>query len=147
MLNQFGVFYVPQAFARDDNNIPANQSVLVEAKRFAHQTLEAIALNGELYALLADHQPETGVIQIVVTRKEQEIFPRNLAGRGVKGLSNCQTRTTFGAATRQDSTAVLGSHASTEAVGTGAFDGAWLESTFHGVVTWFVHNGPEWPPF
>lgn len=55
MLNQFGVFYVPQAFARDDNNIPTNQSVLVEAKRFAHQTLEAIALNGELYALLADH--------------------------------------------------------------------------------------------
>lgn len=84
MLNQFGVFYVPQAFARDDNNIPTNQSVLVEAKRFAHQTLEAIALNGELYALLADHQPETGVTQIVVTRKEQEIFPRNLAGGGVK---------------------------------------------------------------
>lgn len=57
MLNQFGVFYIPQAFARDDNNIPTNQSFLVEAKRFAHQTLEAIALNGELYALLADHQP------------------------------------------------------------------------------------------
>lgn len=84
MLNQFGVFYITQAFARDDNNIPTNQSVLVEAKRFAHQTLEAIALNGELYALLADHQPETGVIKIVVTRKEQEIFPRNLAGGGVK---------------------------------------------------------------
>ncbi|KRP50762.1 hypothetical protein TU75_11175 [Pseudomonas poae] len=84
MLNQFGVFYIPQAFARDDNNIPTNQSVLVEAKRFAHQTLEAIALNGELYALLADHQPETGMIKIVVTRKEQEIFPRNLAGGGVK---------------------------------------------------------------
>ncbi len=47
-------------------------------------TNEAIALNGELYALLADHQPETGVIKIVVTRKEQEIFPRNLAGGGVK---------------------------------------------------------------
>lgn len=84
MLNQFGVFYIPQAFARDDHNIPTNQSVLVEAKRFAHQTLEAIALNGELDALLADHKPQTGVIKIVVTRKEQEIFPRNLAGRGVE---------------------------------------------------------------
>ncbi len=31
-----------------------------------------------------DNQPETGVIKIVVARKEQEIFPRNLAGRGVK---------------------------------------------------------------
>lgn len=90
MLNQFGVFYIPQAFTRDDNNIPTNQGVLVEAKRFAHQTLEAIALNGELYALFADHQPETGVIQIVVTRKEQEIFPRNLAGGESKTALKCR---------------------------------------------------------
>lgn len=55
MLNQFGVFYVTQTFARDDNDVPTDQRILVEAKRFAHQTFEAIALNGELYALLADH--------------------------------------------------------------------------------------------
>ena len=84
MLNQFGVFYITQAFARDDNNIPTNQSVLVEAKRFAHQTFEAISLNGEFHTLFPDNQPETGVIEIVIARKEQEIFPRNLAGRGVK---------------------------------------------------------------
>ncbi len=90
MLNQFGVFYITQAFARDDNNIPTNQSVLVEAKRFAHQTLEAIALNGELYALLADHQPETGVIKIVVTRKEKEIFPGTLPVGESKTALKCR---------------------------------------------------------
>ena len=84
MLNQFGVFYVPQTFARDDNYVPADQRILVQAKRFAHQTFEAIALDGELYALFPDYQPETGVIKIVIARKEQEVFPRNLAGRGVK---------------------------------------------------------------
>ncbi|ROM92059.1 hypothetical protein BK658_22215 [Pseudomonas brassicacearum] len=84
MLNQFGVFYITQTFARDDNDIPTNQRILVEAKRFAHQTLEAIAFNGELHTLFPDNQPETGVIEIVGACKEQEIFPRNLAGRGVK---------------------------------------------------------------
>ncbi|AJO81612.1 hypothetical protein TO66_31640 [Pseudomonas sp. MRSN 12121] len=84
MLNQFGVFYIAQTFARDDNDVPADQSILVQAKRFTHQTFETIALNGELDALFSDHQPQTGMIKIVVTRKEQEIFPRNLAGRGVK---------------------------------------------------------------
>ncbi|KKX59823.1 hypothetical protein PU99_19615 [Pseudomonas putida] len=84
MLNQFGVFYVTQTFARDDNDVPAGQCILVQPKRFAHQTFEAIALDGELYTLFPDNQPESGVIKIVVARKEQEIFPRNLAGRGVK---------------------------------------------------------------
>nr|BFD38713.1 hypothetical protein FFPRI1PSEUD_02120 [Pseudomonas sp. FFPRI_1] len=84
MLNQFGVFYIAQTFARDDNDVPSDQRLLVEAKRFAHQTLEAIALNGEFYALFPDHKPQTGMIEVVVARKEQEIFPRNLAGRGVK---------------------------------------------------------------
>ncbi len=84
MLNQFGVFYFAQTFARDDHDIPPNQRILVEAKRFAHQTFEAISLNGEFHTLFPDNQPETGVIEIVGACKEQEIFPRNLAGRGVK---------------------------------------------------------------
>ena len=78
---------------------------------------------------------------------EQALLPAEASTHHKTGKSDCETSTALGATTRQDGTAVLGSHASTEAVGTGAFDGAWLESTFHGVVTWFVHNGPEWPPF
>ncbi len=93
MLNQFGVFNVTQAFTRDNHDIPTNQVVLVEAKRFAHEAFQAVALNGELDALFADHQPEAGVIKIVVAHKEQEIFPRNLAGGGVKDcleMPGCQ---------------------------------------------------------
>lgn len=84
MLNQFGVFYVTQAFARDDHDIPTHQMILVQAKGFAHEALQAIALNGKLDALFPYHQPEAGVRQVVVARKEQEVFPRNLAGWGVK---------------------------------------------------------------
>jgi len=93
MLNQLGVFNVAQAFARDDHDIPSNQIVLVETKRFAHQAFQAIALDGELDALLTDHQTQAGVIQVVVAHKEQEIFPRNLAGGGVKDcleMPGCQ---------------------------------------------------------
>lgn len=93
MLNQFRVFNITQAFSRDDHDVPSNQVVLVETKRFAHQAFQAIALDGELYALLTDHQPQTGVIQVVVAHKEQKIFPRNLAGGGVKDcleMPGCQ---------------------------------------------------------
>ncbi len=93
MLNQFGVFNVTQAFSRDDHDIPSNQVVLVKTKRFAHQAFQAIALDGELDALLTDHQTQTGVIKVVVAHKEQEIFPRNLAGGGVKDcleMPGCQ---------------------------------------------------------
>ncbi len=93
MLNQFGVFNITQAFSRDDHDIPSNKVVLVETKRFAHQAFQAIALDGELYALLTDHQSQTGVIKVVVAHKEQEIFPRNLAGGGVKDcleMPGCQ---------------------------------------------------------
>lgn len=60
MLNQFGVFYIAQTFARDDNDVPADQRILVQAKRFAHQTFEAIALNGELDALFPITNPRRG---------------------------------------------------------------------------------------
>jgi hypothetical protein len=93
MLNQFGVFNITQAFTRDDDDIPTNQIILIVAKRFAHQAFQTIALDGELDALLPDHEPQSGVIKIVVAHKEQEILPRNLAGWGVKDcleVSGCQ---------------------------------------------------------
>ena len=93
MLNQFGVFNVTQAFACDDDDIPSDQVVLVKAKRLTHQAFQTVALDGELHALLPDHQPETGMIKVVVAHKEQEIFPRNLAGGGVKDcleMPGCQ---------------------------------------------------------
>jgi len=93
MLMQFRIFYVTQTFPRDDDDIPANQKILVQAERVAHQAFESVALNGELDALFPDHKPQTRVIELVFARKEQQVFPWNLAGWGVKDrfeVSGCQ---------------------------------------------------------
>lgn len=93
MLVQFWVFYVAQAFARDDHDVPTGQQMLVETKRIAHQTLQAVALNGELDALFPDHEPQAGMIQAVLTGKEQETLAWHLAGWRVKDrfeVSGCQ---------------------------------------------------------
>ncbi|GEM_PF-486827 len=84
VLVQFRVFHLTQSLARDDHYIHATQSLLVEPEGIAHQALEAIALNGELDALLADHQAEARVIQGVLASKDQQVFPWNLAGWGVE---------------------------------------------------------------
>ena len=84
MLVQFWVFNLAQPLARDDHDIPTGKHVLVQAKGIAHQAFKAIALNGELDALLADHQPKTGVSQTVLAGKDKQVFPWNLAGWGVE---------------------------------------------------------------
>ena len=84
MLVQLRVFNIAQALARDDHDVPALQQWLVQAKRITHQAFQAIALNGELDALFPDDQPKAGMIETVFTRKEQQVFPWNLAGWGVK---------------------------------------------------------------
>ena len=110
------------------------------------------------------------MIQVVIARKEQEIFPGTLPVgesktalkcRGVSkrfsrlksrltscaDLSNCQTLTAFGATTRQNGTAVFGGHTCTETVGAGALDSAGLESTFHGVLPGSSTTGRNGPRF
>jgi len=56
LLRQFGILQVTQAFTRDHHDVPADQVVLVEAERLADLAFQAITLNSELDALLADHQ-------------------------------------------------------------------------------------------
>lgn len=56
LLSQLGVLQITQALTRDHHDVPAHQVVLVEAERFADLAFQAVALNGELDALLADHQ-------------------------------------------------------------------------------------------
>lgn len=84
MLVQLRIFNVAQTLARDNDNVPTHQNVLVKPKRVTHQAFQTIALDGELDALFPDDQPETGMIETVFTRKEQQVFPWNLAGWGVK---------------------------------------------------------------
>jgi hypothetical protein len=50
------------------------------AEGFANLAFEAIALYGELDALLADHQTQTGMIKTVVAREEQDVLAGNLPG-------------------------------------------------------------------
>lgn len=84
LVSQFGILQIAQAFTRNHYDVPTDQVVLVEAERFADLAFQAIALNRELDALLADHQTQTGVIQLVVAREQQDIFARNFAARGVE---------------------------------------------------------------
>lgn len=79
MLVQFRVFYIAKAFAGDDHYVPAGQDALMKAERIAHQTLEAIALNGELYGFFSDHQAQAGVIESVLAGKEQQTLAGHLA--------------------------------------------------------------------
>ena len=78
---------------------------------------------------------------------EQALLPAEASTHHKTGKSDCETSTALGATTRQDSATVLGSHASTETVGTSAFDSAWLESTFHVVLPGSSTTGRNGPRF
>jgi hypothetical protein len=82
MLVQFGVFYVTQTLRATITMSQPTSAGSGETNRAS--AFEAIALNGELDALLADHQAEAWVIEAVLARKEQQVFPWNLAGWGVE---------------------------------------------------------------
>jgi hypothetical protein len=76
LLRQFGILQIAEAFARDHHDVPSNQIVLIETERFADLAFQAVALNSELDALLADHQPQAWMIELVVARKQQDIPAR-----------------------------------------------------------------------
>ena len=92
LLSQLGILQIAQAFSRHDDDVPAHQIVLVMAKGFSNLTFQAIALNSELDALLADHQAQTGMIEFIVAREQQDIFARSFTAGGVEDcleLSGC----------------------------------------------------------
>lgn len=84
LAGQFDVFQITKTFTRNHHDVPSDQIVLVQAERFADLAFQAIALNRELDALLADHQAQTGVIKLIVAREQQDIFARSFAARGVE---------------------------------------------------------------
>ncbi|MDT4828976.1 hypothetical protein FQZ97_623840 [compost metagenome] len=79
-MSQLGILQVANAFARHDHDIPTGQQLEVMAEGFANLTFEAVALHGELDALLADHQTQAGMIETVVAREEQDVLAGNLPG-------------------------------------------------------------------
>ena len=84
LLSEFGIFQITQAFACHYHDVPANQIFLIGPERLADLAFQAIALNRELDALLADHQAQTGMIELVVARKQQDILARSFAAGGVE---------------------------------------------------------------
>ena len=81
LLEEFGVIQVGQALASDHHDIPTCQCVLTVTKAFADDALEAIPLDSELYALLADHQTETGMFQLVFVRQQENVPAWSPCGR------------------------------------------------------------------
>ena len=51
------------------------------AEGIADLALQTVALDGELDALLADHQTQAGMIQLIVASQKQNMLARDLAGR------------------------------------------------------------------
>lgn len=90
MLVQFWVFHFAQPLARDDHDIQTRQQLLVQAERIAHQAFQAIALNGELDALFADHQAEAWVIEAVLAGKDKQVFPGTLPVGESKTALKCR---------------------------------------------------------
>src|SRR3989338_10549432 len=74
LASQFDIFQITKTFTRNHHDVPSHQVVLIETERFADLAFQAIALNRELDALLADHQSQTGAIKFVVAREQQDIF-------------------------------------------------------------------------
>ncbi|MNE73792.1 hypothetical protein D3C80_1698220 [compost metagenome] len=53
-------------------------------ERLADDAFEAVALDGELDVLLADHQTKAGVIESVFARQQQDVLAGNLGGGRVE---------------------------------------------------------------
>ena len=78
---KLGVIQLAQPFTGYHHDIPASQASLVMAKGLADLALQTVAFNRELDALFADHQTQSGVIQIIVASQKQDMLARDLAGR------------------------------------------------------------------
>lgn len=84
LLLELFVLQIAQASLGHDHDVPASQQLEVVAEGFAYLAFEAVALDGQFDALLADHHAQAGMIEGVVTREQQDIPAGDLAGRGVE---------------------------------------------------------------
>ncbi len=84
LLMQFGIVQIAETLARDHHDIQTGEHLLMQTEGVTDQPLQAIALDGKLDALLADHQAEARMIEPVVTGQEQNRLAGSLAGGGVE---------------------------------------------------------------
>lgn len=81
LLMQFRVVQIAKTFACHHNNVQTCQQLLMVPEGIPDETFQAVALDGELDAFLADHQPQTRVLEIVGTCEEQDVLAWCLAAR------------------------------------------------------------------
>src|SRR5690606_10769405 len=71
---EFGVLQIGKSLAGHHHDVPADQGGLTVTEAFADDAFEAVALDGELGALLADHQPEARMRQLVSSSQQQNVL-------------------------------------------------------------------------
>lgn len=81
LLMQFRVVQIAKTFACHHNNVQTRQQLLMVLEGILDQTFQAVALDGELDAFLADHQPQTRMLEIAGTCEEQDVLAWCLAAR------------------------------------------------------------------
>lgn len=68
---QLRIIQVGEPFTGDHHNIQSAQDKLIQTKRVSDQTLDAIALDSQLDALLADHHSQAGMGKSIFTNQKQ----------------------------------------------------------------------------
>ncbi|MNC15806.1 hypothetical protein D3C75_636370 [compost metagenome] len=70
LLVQLGIVQIAETLARDHHDIQTGEHLLMQTEGIADEALQAIALDGKLDALLADHQAEARMIEAVFTGQQ-----------------------------------------------------------------------------
>ena len=84
LIVQFGIVYFAEPFPGDEDQIEAAQAVLIQTEGISDDPLDAIALDRKLDALLADDQPQTGMVEPIGMGEQQQVLAGCLVGGRVK---------------------------------------------------------------
>ncbi len=81
LLGELVIVQITEALADHHDNIPTSQVILSMAEGFADLASQAVALDGELDALLADDHAQARMVQAIGAGQKQNVLAGYLAGR------------------------------------------------------------------
>ena len=84
LIVQFGIVDFAKSLAGDEDQIEAAQAVLIQTEGISDDPLDAIALDRKLDALLADDQPQAGMVEPIGMGEQQQVLAGCLVGGRVK---------------------------------------------------------------
>ncbi len=79
-------FQLTQASSGQNNNIQVSQFLLMEAEGFPDMPFDSITAGGFTDIFLGNHQPQAGVVQLVLTSQYQQMTTADLDIRMVENL-------------------------------------------------------------